>query len=187
MLSSGLFPGSPKSLKIKIYMISVFRNNKYVVLKLWGQEEFWYSTLYYMDIHISERYSESLRCAVLSTIRGSWRRMGHCMWKAARNRHSTLGTSELLKFALVAQLLPQSPKGDNLVNIACVDAVWKTRVLYLPIRETFHFTGLDRNIGFQEVESSRFCRKSAYQDVSQLHLRTQTLNPPGHTPGTPFH
>jgi hypothetical protein len=41
MLCSGLLPGSPKSLKIKIYMISVFRNNKYVVAKLGGQEEVW--------------------------------------------------------------------------------------------------------------------------------------------------
>ena len=34
MLCSGLVPGSPKTLKIKIYMISVFKDNKYVVAKL---------------------------------------------------------------------------------------------------------------------------------------------------------
>ena len=39
MLCSGLFPESPKSLKIKTYIISVFKDNKYVMPKLWGREE----------------------------------------------------------------------------------------------------------------------------------------------------
>jgi len=40
MFCSDLFLGSPKSLKITIYTISGFKDIKYVVPKLWGQEKF---------------------------------------------------------------------------------------------------------------------------------------------------
>jgi hypothetical protein len=120
MLSSGLFPGSPKSLKIKIYMISVFTYNKYVVLKLWGQEEISHSTVCYIDVHISESYKNN-HCAFIITIRGSWRRVGHFMWKAARNRHSPLGKSKLINIVLDALLSMHSPKG----------AAWLTKPVWI--------------------------------------------------------
>ena len=62
-------------------------------------------------------------CAFISNILGSWLRVGHCMWKAARCRHSPLGTSELLNMALAALLSTQSPIGCCLIDKARVDAV----------------------------------------------------------------
>jgi hypothetical protein len=78
-------------------------------------------------------------------------------------------------------------KGGSFFNKAWVDAVWKTRFLYLSIRYTYHFTWIYKLLGFQEIEASRISRKSAF-NVSQSVICTHPHTyPPVHMLGTHFH
>jgi hypothetical protein len=61
-----------------------------------------------------------------------------------------------------------------------------TRTKQVKVRQSKHITGLDRPIGFQEVEAPRFQEIRHIRMVSLSALRTGRLKPPGIIPGTHF-
>ena len=100
--------------------------------------------------------TENHHCAFISTIRGSWRRAGHCMWKSGGNRHSTLCTRRCQTSRWPHCYWCTAQKE----GVRLTKPVWMTGVLYPSIRISYHFTGLEKRLWFQEIEASRHSRSS---------------------------
>jgi hypothetical protein len=89
-------------------------------------------------------------------------------------------TSELLNIALDAYFRSRAQRRQFFFNKAWVDAVWKTRGLYLSVTYTYNFVGYEKPLRFQETVALEFIENNHVKNVNNLSLRLHPVKPPPH-------